>query len=79
MDFIAVFPEGAKMLVQVCADLSAPDTCKRELRALQAAMKESGLEQGPVITEGSTPETIRTDAGEIRIVPAADFLSVEPV
>lgn len=79
VDFIAVFAEGEKLLVQVCADLSAPDTRKRELRALQAAMKESGLEHGLVITEGSTPETIRTDAGEIRIVPAADFLSVEPI
>lgn len=74
VDFIAVFPEGEKLLVQVCADMSAPDTRKRELRALRAAMAESGLRRGVIVTEGA-PEKLTADEGAIELISAPDFLS----
>lgn len=74
VDFIAVFPEGEKMLVQVCADMSAPDTRKRELRALQAAMAESGLRRAFIVTDGA-PESISAAEGEIELTPATQFLA----
>lgn len=74
VDFMAVFPEGEKLLVQVCADMSAPDTRKRELRALQVAMAESRLPRGIIVTDG-IPETISTEVGTIEVIPATDFLA----
>jgi hypothetical protein len=40
VDFLARHPAGGEELIQVCADLEAPDTLSRELRALMAAAKE---------------------------------------
>ena len=40
VDFLARYPAGGQELLQVCADLSAPETRARELRSLQAAAKE---------------------------------------
>lgn len=40
VDFHARFPTGEEELIQVCADLGAPDASNRELRALQEAAKE---------------------------------------
>ena len=37
IDFLARFPDGTTELIQVCADLSDPATCARELRAMEAA------------------------------------------
>ncbi len=37
VDFLARRPEGGEELIRVCADLSAPETRVRELRALAAA------------------------------------------
>ena len=40
VDFLARYPGGEEELLQVCADLSAPETRVRELRAMTAAAKE---------------------------------------
>ncbi len=40
VDFHARFPHGGEELIQVCADLSSPDTGEREVRALSEAGKE---------------------------------------
>ena len=40
VDFLARYPEGRADLIQVCADLSAPGTRERELRALQEARRQ---------------------------------------
>lgn len=40
VDFLARLRSGGEELIQVCADLSAPQTLARELRALTAAVKE---------------------------------------
>ena len=40
VDFLARYKAGGADLIQVCADVSVPETIKRELRALSAAAKE---------------------------------------
>jgi predicted AAA+ superfamily ATPase len=40
VDFLARFPDGAEQLIQVCADLDAPGTREREVRALLSAAGE---------------------------------------
>ena len=40
VDFLARYPEGRAELIQVCAELDAPDTRQRELRALLEAASE---------------------------------------
>jgi predicted AAA+ superfamily ATPase len=40
VDFLATFPDGARELIQVCADTDAPETLERETRALAAAGKQ---------------------------------------
>lgn len=40
LDFLACIPDGRQWLVQVCHDLSDPQTLARELRALQDAQQE---------------------------------------
>lgn len=74
VDFWATLPDGSQQAVQVCADMSTPETRKRELRALQAAMAESGLKEGWVVTENET-ETLQVPEGTIHLVPANVFLA----
>lgn len=40
VDFLVRYPGGGEELLQVCADLSAPETRARELRAMTAAAKD---------------------------------------
>lgn len=40
VDFLARYPGGGEELLQVCADLSSPETRARELRAMTAAAKD---------------------------------------
>lgn len=76
VDFLAVHPyTHAKLLVQVCADMNPPTTRKRELRALQAAMQETGITEGLIICEASEEEALSTPQGQIRLIPAPRFLA----
>lgn len=76
VDFLAVHPyTHTKLLVQVCADMSPPTTRKRELRALQAAMAETGMTTGLIICEAGEEETLDTPQGQIRLIPAPRFLA----
>lgn len=74
VDFLAVLPDENKRLVQICADISAPVTRKRELRALRAAMEETGLQEAWLLTEWEE-ENVELPCGTVHIVPAADFLA----
>jgi hypothetical protein len=56
-------------LIQVCADVSAPGTLARELRALCAAMSELGVSDATIVTLYDD-RVIATDAGPVRLVPA---------
>jgi len=48
-----VIKEGLKVkeLIQVCWDVSEPETKRREVKALMKAMDEFGLQEGSVLTE----------------------------
>lgn len=71
-----VLPGGTLELVQACADLGAPATRQREVRALAGAMAETGAAAGTIVTLADR-ETIATDAGPIRVVPAWEW-ALEP-
>ena len=46
VDFVARMPDGSRVLVQVCESLVDPRTRKREVKALDRAMAESGTARG---------------------------------
>lgn len=50
VDFRASFPGEPPLLIQVCADPSAPETLERELRALSAAVAEERGARGLLLT-----------------------------
>lgn len=59
------------LLVQACVSLERPETRARELRSLTAAMRETGTSSATVVCEpGTSEESIATDAGSVRVVPA---------
>lgn len=74
VDFLAVFPTGQRCLVQVCTDMSADTTRKRELRALTAAMRETDIRESIIVTE-EQDETVATPQGIIRCIPARRFFT----
>ena len=73
VDFVAVRPDGSRVLVQVCESLAEPRTRKREVTALAQAMAALGTRTGTVVTRDEE-ETIAVDAGSIEVVPAWRFL-----
>ncbi len=75
VDFLAVHPSThEKLLVQVCARMDAPETRQRELRAMTAAMAETGLNKSIIVTESETGE-INTTQGNITLIAAPEYLS----
>lgn len=76
VDFI-VAPRGrSRILVQVCESLADPQTRKREMVALGEAMMELRLKTGTIVTRNEE-ETIATERGEVRVIPAWRFLLEE--
>jgi hypothetical protein len=69
VDFLAEHPQRQSELIQVCAELTSPETRHRELRALEEAMTEHGVERSTLVTLHGG-ETIRLDAGLVQVVPA---------
>jgi len=68
----------ASELIQACVDMANEVTRERELRALQEAMAELGL-QHAVIVSLHDAERVTVDAGTIDIVPAwAWMLGLQP-
>ena len=67
VDFVVQAPGGAD-LIQVSADVTSSDTRARELRALEAAMREHGRNEATLVTL-SADEHIRLSNGAVRIVP----------
>jgi len=70
VDFVLGDPseDHASRLVQVCADMSSPETRDREVRALDAAMNELGLRESTVVTMFEDA-TIEVEHGRIDVVP----------
>ena len=73
VDFLASFQDRSRMLVQVCESMAEPQTRKREVAALSAAMAEYGLKSGIVVTRNEE-DKIHVDAGKIEVVPIWRFL-----
>jgi len=73
VDFIVILNRNAKILVQVCETLADPKTRKRETIALHEAMPECGLQESIIVTRNES-ETIITEFGSIKVIPAWQFL-----
>lgn len=77
VDFVVPGRGRPRALVQVCESLADPATRTREVSALEAAMAETGLRAGTIVTKNET-ERIETDDGPIEVVPAWRFLLDQP-
>ena len=75
VDFVVgdLSEQRAGRLVQACTTLADPATRTREVVALMEAMAETGVTQAEIVTLHEE-ETIDTDAGAIRVVPAWRWL-----
>ncbi len=81
VDFVVgdVDADEPQELIQVCADLTKPETMDRERRSLEEAMRELGI-HGATIVSLFHEESIRTDAGDIEVIPAWKWFSgIRPV
>ena len=70
VDFVV---NGGAELFQVCETLENPETRKREIDALQSAMRFFGVSLGKVITLGD-PQEIVIPEGRIEVISAVKFL-----
>jgi predicted AAA+ superfamily ATPase len=61
------------LLIQVSYTISDPETRKREIKALELAMKSLGITESLIITIDER-EIIKTDQGTIRVIPAFEWL-----
>lgn len=71
VDFLVKRDLKVEQPIQVCWELTQPETKSRELRSLRKAMKELGIQEGLVITEGEEIEE-----GAIKFVPLWKWLLV---
>ena len=69
VDFLVTDIEGRKILIQVALDIANPETQLREIRALIEAMEELGMKEALLVT-ASQEDKIRTDAGQVQVIPA---------
>ncbi len=68
VDFIVTASDKAQSLYQVTLDMNEGSTRKREIRALSAAMKETGISTAKILTLHHE-EQIETDVGKIEVIP----------
>lgn len=73
VNLLAIPPDGGKMLVQACELLEDETTKAREVRALTAAMEETNVRHGRILTE-NYHEDIKVSVRTIHCVPAPYFL-----
>lgn len=73
VDFIWQRDGGDWQLVQVCETLVPPDTRKREITALQEAMREREICEATIVTRDEE-ETISTTEGTIRVLEAWQYV-----
>jgi predicted AAA+ superfamily ATPase len=69
VDFITTAQDGRQSLYQVSYIMDDPKTREREIRALEEAMIETGLDNGIIITI-QDEETIESEHGLIKMMPA---------
>jgi len=74
VDFIAVDNRGNPALaVQVCSDLSSPETVEREVAPLAAAVRFFGIPEAVVVTRNEE-RTLEYDGTRIAAIPAWKWL-----
>ncbi|HBB92123.1 MAG TPA: AAA family ATPase [Bacteroidales bacterium] len=73
IDFLIIGNNGLKSLYQVTESLENPATRAREVKSLNAAMKELDLNSATIVTRNGE-EVISTDVGEIEVIEAWRFL-----
>ena len=77
VDFLARRRAGGEELIQVCADLSSPETRARELRALTAAAKDHPRATRRLLVLDRDALN-RADASGIEVQPAYEWLLAAP-
>jgi predicted AAA+ superfamily ATPase len=78
VDFLVSDDRGTPFLaVQVCQDISHPDTLRRELGPLVATARFFGTRENLIVCRG-TPQTFETDGVTVHAVPVWDWLLREP-
>lgn len=73
-DFVATCEGVLPLCVQACWDAEDPDLLQNKIEGLTAAMAQTGIQRGVIVTLGHT-ERISLAEGEIEIVEADAFLS----
>ena len=73
-DFVATGEGVLPLCVQACWDAEDPDLLQNKIEGLTAAMAQTGIQRGVIVTLGHT-ERISLTEGEIEIVEADAFLS----
>ena len=73
VDFIAKMPDSSKVLLQVCETLADPKTRKREVSAIEEAMRETGAKKGLIVTRNES-EQIELKNGTLTVIEAWKFL-----
>ena len=73
VDFIVPSRVRPPTLIQVCESLAEPQTRKREVAALVAAMTELKIKSAIIVTRGGG-DRIETDEGTIEVLPIWNFL-----
>lgn len=72
VDF-AAGPDDAIQLIQVCADISQPDTLEREIRSLIEAMKELDVSESSIVTISEEKEIV-VENKVLHVIPAWKYL-----
>ena len=73
-DFVTTGESVLPLCVQSCWDAEDPDLLQNKIEGLTAAMAQTGIQRGVIVTLGHT-ERISLAEGEIEIVEADAFLS----
>lgn len=81
VDFHAQPWKGPAWLIQVCADISQPETRDREFRALEAAMKENRGLKGLLLTLDSTGflQAAAATPKNVTVLPAWEWMLAAPI
>jgi uncharacterized protein len=75
VDFLARAPDGAEQLIQVCADVDAPDARERETRGLLSAAAEHPRATLHIVALNATATP--SLPGNIRLHHAVEWLLEE--
>ena len=73
VDFCGIAPDGSRHLVQVCATMEDPTTRAREVRAMDAALRELGADHATFVTAHASGREV-VAGREVPIVPAWAWL-----